>query len=115
MSKTTGVDDLILLADNDNIIRDMIFDSESYGTFMIEETEVPGEIPDTWEEFKSFKSIIVRDRRKQLERLFIEKLLIKNGGNISACSRSAGIDRRQLQDMIKELNIDATLFREGRE
>jgi DNA-binding NtrC family response regulator len=105
----------MLLTDNENIIRDVIFDSESYNSSMSKEPEVLGDIPDTWEEFKSFKSNIVRDRRKQLERLFIEKLLIKNGGNISACARSAGIDRRQLQDMIKELNIDATLFREGRE
>jgi DNA-binding NtrC family response regulator len=101
----------LLLVGGENIIKEVIFDSDSYSTFMCNETDVPDEIPETWEEFKSFKSNIVKNRRREIEKLFIEKLLIKNSGNISACSRGAGIDRRQLQEMIRELNIDAALFR----
>ena len=104
----------ILLANDDRIIRDVIFDADSYEPFEREKNAVPEDIPERWEDFKGFKSSIVRARKKELERLFIEKLLIRNGGNISACSRSAGIDRRQLQDMIKKLDIDVTIFREAR-
>lgn len=105
----------ILLANDDHIIRDVIFDTDSYDLFSKDTNAVPDDIPEHWEEFKKFKSSIVKARRKELEKLFIEKLLIRNGGNILACARSAGIDRRQLQDMIKDLEIDATIFREGRE
>jgi len=105
----------ILLANDDHIIRDVIFDTDSYDLFTKDTNAVPDDIPERWEEFKKFKSSIVKVRTKELEKLFIEKLLIRNGGNISACARSAGIDRRQLQDMIKNLGIDATIFREGRE
>ncbi len=104
----------ILLAKSDSIIEEAIFEADSYRSFEYNKNMIPYEVPDRWEEFKNYKSDIVKERKKELERLFVEKLLIKNGGNISACSRSAGIDRRQLQDMIKELNIDINLFRKGR-
>lgn len=104
----------MLLAESNNIVQDVIFDTDSYDSFKIEEGPVPDNIPDKWEAFKGFKAKIVKKQRRELEKLFVEKLLIKNGGNISACSRTAGIDRRQLQDMIKELNIDTSLFREKR-
>ena len=68
-------------------------------------------VPDTWIAFKRFKSGILRKRKEELERLFIEKLLIRNNGNISLSARNAGIDRRQFQDMIKALGIDTSLFR----
>jgi DNA-binding NtrC family response regulator len=101
----------ILLAENGNILRDIIFDTESYEFFESEKQGDPNDIPERWEDFKGFKSNLIKERRRELERRFIEKLLIQNGGNISACSRSAGIDRRQLQDMIKALDIDISLFR----
>jgi DNA-binding NtrC family response regulator len=71
------------------------------------------DIPENWQEFKQFKSKHVKDRKHQLEKVFIEKLLIQNSGNISVSSKKAGIDRRQLQEMIKTLNINVSLFRKS--
>jgi len=100
-----------LLADNGDIINDIIFDSEGHEDVESIISKELYDIPDKWEEFKDFKSSIVKRNKDNLERRFIEKLLINNNGNISLSARNAGIDRRQLQDMIKELNIDASIFR----
>jgi two-component system NtrC family response regulator len=101
----------ILLAGDVDIIEDILFDIDSgYGR-----SEGSGdlceEVPGSWKEFKNFKSHAVKNKRRELEKIFIEKLLIRNNGNISASARDAGIDRRQLQDMIKSLNLDVSLFR----
>ncbi len=73
----------------------------------------PDDVPDAWQAFKQYKSRKLGVEKGRLERLFVEKLLLCNGGNISSSARAAGMDRRQLQDLIKELGIDASLFREG--
>ena len=79
--------------------------------------EEPGEalserIPDTWDAFKHFKSGDLKMRKEELERIWVQKLLIEHKGNVSTSARNAGIDRRQFQDMIKDLGIDASLFRD---
>jgi DNA-binding NtrC family response regulator len=104
----------MLMTSHDNVLQNVIIDVETGSIEAIRQEEVDTEIPDTWGEFKRFKSNIVKGKREELERLFIEKLLIKSGGNISLSARSAGIDRRQLQDMIKTLGIDASMFKSSR-
>jgi len=101
-----------LLAGDGSIIKDIIFDSEDHEVVESVRSDDLYGIPDKWEEFKEFKSSIAKRNKDNIERRFIEKLLIKNNGNISLSARNAGIDRRRLQDMIKELNIDASIFRE---
>ncbi|MFW6138851.1 MAG: sigma-54-dependent transcriptional regulator [Spirochaetota bacterium] len=101
----------VLLAGSSNIVHEAVFEIDNYNSSDHAGVQLSKELPDTWEKFKKFKSKEVKNRRQELEKMFIEKLLIKNNGNISMCSRQAGIDRRQLQDMIKSLDIDVTLFR----
>jgi two-component system response regulator AtoC len=104
----------VLFAESDDIVRDVIFDTESYGAFENSMHTEVDEVPERWEDFMHFKSAVLKAHKTELERIFVEKLLIKNGGNISACSRSSGMDRRQLQELIKALGVDTTIFREGR-
>jgi len=100
-----------LLAGEDNIIRNILFDIDSGAPPSVSGSELCDEMPGSWRDFKSFKSKAVKNKRRELEKIFIEKLLIRNNGNVSASARAAGIDRRQLQDMIKSLNLDVSLFR----
>jgi DNA-binding NtrC family response regulator len=101
----------VLMSKNGNFLKDVIIDAESFLSEDYELGHFSSDVPDTWEEFKQYKSGIVKGKKEELERLFIEKLLIKNNGNISVSARNAGIDRRQFQDMIRTLGIDVTLFK----
>jgi DNA-binding NtrC family response regulator len=100
----------ILMAENNDVLEKVIIDVETgYGAPPDE--SIANDLPETWGAFKRFKSGVVKGKKEELERLFIEKLLIRYNGNISMSARQAGIDRRQLQDMIKDLGIDTGLFK----
>jgi two-component system NtrC family response regulator len=103
----------VLLTENGTILNDLVFDDDSGGRTgsYAESGAQKDDIPETWEEFKTFKSASVRERRDELEKLFVEKLLLKHGGNISESARSAGVDRRQFQEMIRALEIDVSLYK----
>ncbi len=102
-----------LLLTEDNMIKKVIFEIDNSSASESISNGYFDEVPGSWQEFKQFKSKHVKDRKQKLEKIFIEKLLIQNSGNVSVCSRKAGIDRRQLQEMIKTLNIDVSLFRKS--
>jgi DNA-binding NtrC family response regulator len=104
----------ILMSKNGNFIKDVIIHAEDFHSDDHTLSHFTDEVPDTWEDFKKYKSGIVKEKKDELERLFIEKLLIKNNGNVSLSARSAGIDRRQFQDMIRTLGIDTSLFKSGK-
>jgi two-component system response regulator AtoC len=99
-----------LLTEN-SIIKDVVFDMEGGSVPAHRGKRVEEDIPESWQDFKQYKSRIVKDRKEELEKRFIEKLLIQYDGNVSETARNAGIDRRQLQDMIRQLNIDVSMFR----
>ena len=101
----------MLMTKNGSILEDVIIDAEGDPGVVQGRDDLSEKVPDTWTAFKRFKSGILRKRKGELELLFIEKLLIRNNGNISLSARNAGIDRRQFQDMIKALGIDTSLFR----
>jgi DNA-binding NtrC family response regulator len=101
-----------LLAEG-NLIDRVVLEVEDFGAPVEAAPLSVEEVPDTWDDFKRYKSDRLGAEKERLERLFVEKLLVRNGGNISSSARSAGIDRRQLQDLIKELGIDASLFKEA--
>ncbi|KPJ84775.1 MAG: hypothetical protein AMS17_15585 [Spirochaetes bacterium DG_61] len=103
----------VLLAEN-SILADVVFDVELDSSPKTPDGALVEEVPDNWEEFKQYKARVVKTRKIELEKRFIEKLLIQHDGNISETARKAGIDRRQLQEMIKELNIDVAIFRRNR-
>jgi DNA-binding NtrC family response regulator len=104
----------ILMADNDGVLEKVIIDMENGSGEHSEQELVAADLPDTWAAFKRFKSAVVKGKKEELERLFIEKLLLRNDGNVSMSARKAHIDRRQLQDMIKALGIDTDLFKGAR-
>ena len=104
----------ILMAKNGNILDDVVIDAEEKPGAPIPGEGLADMIPSTWADFKRFKSGELKLRKEELERIFVQKLLLEHKGNISVSARHAGIDRRQFQDMIKSLGIDASLFR-GRE
>ncbi len=101
----------ILMAEDERVVNRIMIDIDLYES----KEETPQynaeDIPGTWEDFKKYKSGVLKERKKQLEKLFIEKLLIKNGGNVSVSAKSAGLDRRQFQDIIRALNIDVSIFK----
>jgi len=106
----------VLLSDDENVLERIVFNMDGLhgrdgGT--AGGAEEPGirEVPETWDGFKKFKSNVLKSRKAELEKAFIERLLVKYGGNVSMTARKAGMDRRQLQVLIKKLGIDAGLFR----
>ncbi len=101
----------VLMAENGRVIKRVLIDVDLHESKEVIPEYSDEDIPGTWEEFKKYKSGVLKERKKQLEKLFIEKLLIKNGGNVSVSAKSAGLDRRQFQDMIKTLNIDISIFK----
>jgi DNA-binding NtrC family response regulator len=104
----------MLMAKNENVLDDVIIDAgEKPGAPVLGE-RLADTVPNTWADFKRFKSGDLKLRKEELERIFVQKLLIEHNGNVSVSARHAGIDRRQFQDLIKSLGIDASLFR-GRE
>jgi len=101
----------ILMADDRRVVRKILIDIDLYES----KEETPKysieDIPCTWEEFKKYKSRVLMEKKLELERNFVERLLIKSGGNVSVSAKNAGIDRRQFQDMIKTLDVDVSLFK----
>ena len=101
----------ILMAKNGNVLDDVVIDAEEKPGAPVFGEMLADMIPNTWADFKRFKSGDLKLRKEELERIFVQKLLLEHKGNISVSARHAGIDRRQFQDMIKSLGIDASLFR----
>jgi two-component system NtrC family response regulator len=102
-----------LMAKNKGILEDVIIDAEQDHVHHTGEEVISDTVPVTWDAFKRFKSADLKARKEELERLFVQRLLIEHSGNVSVSARSAGIDRRQFQDMIKSLGIDTSLYRES--
>jgi len=101
----------ILMSDNERVIRKIFFDADVSYKVAPENEYGYEDIPTSWEDFKKYKTRQVKGKKEELEKIFIQKLLIANNGNVSASARAAGIDRRQLQDMMKSLGIDPSIFR----
>lgn len=57
-------------------------------------------------------SIPFKEAKKNFKRKYITRLLQLNLGNISEVSRKAGIDRRSIHRLIRELDIDPEAYRE---
>ena len=53
----------------------------------------------------------LREERKKNERNYIEQLLAKHAGNVSAAAREAGIDRKHLHRLISRHGIDTDKHR----
>jgi DNA-binding NtrC family response regulator len=53
----------------------------------------------------------LRDERKRNEREYLEQLLQRNAGNVSAAAREAGIDRKHLHKLIARHGLDASKHR----
>jgi len=65
-----------------------------------------GDEAQTWEELKAAKRVARENVTETLERAFVEEGLRRNRGNVSRSSLDMGIDRRQLQNMIRKYGID---------
>jgi len=66
----------------------------------------PGD-PQTWEEVKAVKKAARERVSEEIERTFVEEALRRNRGNVSRSSAEMGIDRRQLQNMIRKYRINS--------
>jgi len=105
----------VLMTEEGNIINRVYFDIEEAVAEELPLNSGYHDIPKKWKDFKQYKSRMLKGKKEELERIFIQKLLIDHGGNISHSAKAAGIDRRQLQDMIKSLDIDTSIFRDKKE
>lgn len=72
---------------------------------------LPGDEVKTWEELKAAKRFARERMTEELERAFVEEGLRRNRGNVSRSSLEMGIDRRQLQNMIRKYGIDPRDYR----
>ncbi len=78
--------------------------------------EIPGEIiesadtalniPNTYKELMEQKKVVRYEAVSQLEILFIRKILLQHRWNVSRSAKSAGMDRRLLQNMMKKYGIE---------
>ncbi|MBW2058772.1 MAG: sigma-54-dependent Fis family transcriptional regulator [Deltaproteobacteria bacterium] len=69
------------------------------------ETAIPVESLRTWDEVKAVKKAARERVAGEIERAFIEEGLRRNRGNVSRSSIEMGLDRRQLQNMIRKYRI----------
>jgi DNA-binding NtrC family response regulator len=67
-----------------------------------------GELPSTFEDFKRMKNEFKDEYLKQLEQTFLLEHLRRNTWNISQTARAVGMDRRLLQNMMKEHGLKAS-------
>ena len=94
-SIVTAATDLVMLED---LPRDLQLKSPALG----------GKLPSTFEEFKRMKNEFKDEYLKQLERTFLLEHLRRNNWNISQTARAVGMDRRLLQNMMKEHELKST-------
>ncbi len=82
-----------------------------YGRIESEDLELPTEhmLAREFEPFKKAKSRAV----ERFERLYIERMLLLNGGNISRAAAAASKNRRAFWEVMRKHHIDANRFRRG--
>ncbi|MBL7110671.1 MAG: sigma-54-dependent Fis family transcriptional regulator [Bacteroidales bacterium] len=66
-----------------------------------------GEVPATWEEFKSYKNQLKNDMISQIEMEFIRAALNDAGGNVSKAARKIGMQRTNFHSLLKKYNIQS--------
>jgi len=71
-----------------------------------EARELRNDIPRTKDDLLKAKRDLKRDVIVALEQRFLENVLQENGWNISRTARAVGMDRRQLQNMIRRHKIE---------
>ncbi len=77
------------------------------------EVGVPKEDVRTWGELKSAKKAAREQITEEMERSFVERSLRRNRGNVSRSAQETGMDRRQLQNMIRKYRITPQDYRGG--
>jgi len=60
----------------------------------------------TWEDLKAVKKVARERVSEEIEREFVEETLRRNRGNVSRSALEMGMDRRQLQNMIRRYRIN---------
>ena len=78
-----------------------------------EEGELFRPVPRDSEELKRMKWQLKRKAEDELERLFLKEALKKSRGNISKAALDVGMDRRQLQNLIRKHRIIAKEYKEA--
>jgi DNA-binding NtrC family response regulator len=78
-----------------------------------EEGELFRPVPRDSEELKRMKWQLKRKAEDELERVFLKEALKKNRGNISKAALDVGMDRRQLQNLIRKHRIVAKEYKEA--
>ena len=53
----------------------------------------------------------LRDAREAFDRVYLEELLRRVGGNVSAAARVSGRNRTDLYDLLRRCQVDPTHFR----
>ena len=78
-----------------------------------EEGELFRPVPRDSEELKRMKWQLKRKAEDELERVFLKEALKKSRGNISKAALDVGMDRRQLQNLIRKHRIIAKEYKEA--
>lgn len=100
------------------ILRAMLFTSGS----QIDLEDLPPQVrggeermapaPRDSEELKRMKWAVKRKAEEEVERVFLQEALKRNRGNISKAALDVGMDRRQLQNLIRKHRIDTRDFKD---
>ncbi|NWF92307.1 MAG: sigma-54-dependent Fis family transcriptional regulator [Syntrophaceae bacterium] len=80
-----------------------------------DEGETVHPVPKDSQELRRMKWLLKRKAEDELERIFLKEALKRNRGNISRTALDVGMDRRQLQNLIRKHRIVAREFKEATE
>jgi DNA-binding NtrC family response regulator len=78
------------------------------------EGEPMAPVPRDSEELRRMKWQLKRKAENEVERAFLIEALKRNRGNISKTALDVGMDRRQLQNLIRKHGISVKEFKGGR-
>jgi transcriptional regulator with GAF, ATPase, and Fis domain len=73
--------------------------------------EAMAPVPRDGEELRRMKWQLKREAEDEIERVFLREALRRNKGNISKAAVDVGMDRRQLQNLIRKHSIVVKEFK----
>lgn len=73
--------------------------------------ETPGPVPRDGQELRRLKWQLRRKAEDEIERIFLRDALRRNRGNISKTALDVGMDRRQLQNLIRKHGVSVKEFK----
>jgi len=93
----------IILADGKEITSEIVNRQLDVGSFV--NKIIPDIIPETWEEMDAMRKEVSDKASRTVEKIFLENLLDKFGGNVTKAANEIGKNRSNLHKMMKKCGL----------